>query len=82
MKTFNEFLNEETVTFSIDDGGLDDKFLGNSALSKNLDYADVMGDTYYVLPKRDFDRLLDFGDSDGYDIEKIINVIDENEKLY
>ena len=69
---------ENTVTFTLDDGSLDDKFLSNKSLSRNLDYKEDGGDTYYVLPKRDFDRLQDWADSSGYDIDEVIEVVDES----
>jgi len=67
-----------TVTFTIDDGDLDDKFLSDKSLSRNLDYKEDRGDTYYVLPKRDFDRFQDWADSSGYDTDEIIDVIEES----
>ena len=79
LKNFDEFLNEkknESVTFTIDDGSLDDKFLNDESLSKNLDYKKDKGDTYYTLPQGDFDRLIDFADSSGYDTDEIIYVIE------
>jgi hypothetical protein len=71
-----------TVTFTIDDGNLDDKFLNDKSLSRNLDYKEDRGDTYYVLPKRDFDRFQDWADSSGFDIDEVIDIIEEsvNEK--
>lgn len=71
-------VTENTVTFTLDDGSLDDKFLSNKSLSRNLDYKEDGGDTYYVLPKRDFDRLQDWADSSGYDIDEVIEVVDES----
>lgn len=68
---------QESVTFSIDDGNLDDKFLGNRSLSRNLDYKKDGEDTYYTLPKRDFDRFEDWADSHGFDTE-LIYVVDES----
>ena len=66
------------VTFTLDDGDLDDKFLSDKGLSRNLDYKEDGKDTYYVLPKRDFDRLQDWADSSGYDTDEIIDVIEES----
>jgi hypothetical protein len=66
------------VTFTLDDGGLDDKFLSDKGLSRNLDYKEDGKDSYYVLPKRDFDRLQDWADSSGYDTDEVIDVIDES----
>lgn len=80
--TVNESLNEgnDDVVFTIDDGNLDNKFLMTKSLSRNLDYQHDSGDQYYVLPKRDFDRLEDYADSHGYDPDTIY-VIDESEEL-
>ena len=50
------------------------------SLSRNLDYQHDSGDQYYVLPKRDFDRLEDYADSHGYDPDTIY-IIDESEEL-
>ena len=50
------------------------------SLSRNLDYQHDSGDQYYVLPKRDFDRLEDYADSHGYDTDTIY-IIDESEEL-
>ena len=77
-----ESVNEgrDDVTFTIDDGNLDNKFLMDRSLSRNLDYNHDSGDQYYVLPKRDFDRLEDYADSHGYDADTIY-VIDESEEL-
>jgi len=77
-----ESVNEgrDDVVFVIDDGNLDNKFLMTRSLSRNLDYQHDSGDQYYVLPKRDFDRLEDYADSHGYDSESIY-VIDESEEL-
>lgn len=78
----NESVNEgmDDVVFVIDDGNLDNKFLMTRSLSRNLDYQHDSGDQYYVLPKRDFDRLEDYADSHGYDTDSIY-VIDESEEL-
>ena len=78
----NESVNEgnDDVVFVIDDGNLDNKFLMTKSLSRNLDYQHDSGDQYYVLPKRDFDRLEDYADSHGYDADTIY-VIDESEEL-
>jgi len=66
-----------TITFTLDDGDLDDKFLSDESLSRNLGYKKDGGDTYYVLPKRDFDRFQDWADSNGYDTDEVIDVIGE-----
>lgn len=74
-----ESVNEgsDDVVFVIDDGNLDNKFLMTRSLSRNLDYQHDSGDQYYVLPKRDFDRLEDYADSHGYDTDSIY-VIEES----
>lgn len=72
---FQPITEANTVTFTIDDGDLDDKFLSDKSLSRNLDYKEDRGDTYYVLPKRDFDRFQDWADSSGYDTDDINYVI-------
>jgi hypothetical protein len=75
-----ESVNEgrDDVTFTLDDGDLDDKFLSDKSLSRNLDYIKDGRDTYYVLPKRDFDRLQDWADSSGYDTDEVIYVVEES----
>lgn len=77
IESFEEFLNENKVTFAIDDGKLDDMFM-DSTLSKKLDYKKIKGDTYYVLPKREYSMLVDMADSNGFDTEEIFDVIDES----
>ena len=67
--------DSNTITFTLDDGDLDDKFLSDESLSRNLGYKKDGGDTYYVLPKRDFDRFQDWADSNGYDTDEVIDVI-------
>jgi hypothetical protein len=75
-KKINE--GRDDVTFTLDDGDLDDKFLSDKSLSRNLDYKKDGRDTYYVLPKRDFDRLQDWADSSGYDTDEVIHVVEES----
>jgi len=50
-----------------------------SKFDKKLDYSDIKGDTYYVLPKREFDRFRDHADSSGYDVDTAIEIIQEGE---
>lgn len=76
MESVNE--GNDDVVFTIDDGNLDNKFLMTKSLSRNLDYQHDSGDQYYVLPKRDFDRLEDYADSHGYDTDEVIHVIEES----
>ena len=78
MSLVESTVTENSVTFTLDDGDLDDKFLSDKSLSRNLDYKEDGRDTYYVLPKRDFDRLQDWADSSGYDTDEVIEVIDES----
>ena len=76
-KNKNTNKDSNTITFTLDDGDLDDKFLSDESLSRNLGYKKDGGDTYYVLPKRDFARFQDWADSSGYDTDEVIDVIDE-----
>ena len=55
------------VIFSVDDNKLDQ--ILNSRFSRQLDYGDIKGDSYYILPKRDFDRFIDLADSSGFDVD-------------
>ncbi len=71
--TFEEFLNEslneakDEIVFSIDDDKLDQML--NSRFSRQLDYKDDKGDSFYVLTRRDFDRFIDLADSSGFDVD-------------
>ena len=69
IRTFESFVNEaqNLVTFSVDDDKLDQML--NARFSRQLDYKDDRGDSYYVLPKRDFDNFIDLADSSGFDVD-------------
>ena len=70
IRTFESFLNEtvgNVVIFSVDDDTLDNML--NSRFSSQLDYQDIKGDSFYSLPKRDFDRFIDMADSAGFDVD-------------
>jgi hypothetical protein len=69
IRTFESFVNEaqNLVTFSVDDDKLDQML--NARFSRQLDYKDDKGDSYYVLPKRDFDNFIDLADSSGFDVD-------------
>jgi hypothetical protein len=70
IHTFESFLNESAgneVIFSVDDDKLDNML--NSRFSSQLDYQDIKGDSFYSLPKRDFDRFIDMADSAGFDVD-------------
>ena len=69
IHTFESFLNEskDEVIFSIDDDKLDQ--LLHAKFSKEIDYEDVKGDSYYALPKKAFDRFIDLADSSGFDVD-------------
>ena len=69
IQSFEEFLNESNneVTFSVDDDKLDQML--NSKFSRQLDYKDDKGDSFYVLARRDFDRFIDLADSSGFDVD-------------
>ena len=55
------------ITFSINSDALD-TILHNLYNSK-IDYVTIDGDSYYTLPKKDFDRFLDAADSRGFNID-------------
>ncbi len=82
VQTFDEFINESSreVIFSVDDYKLDQML--NSRFSRQLDYAEVKGDSYYVLSIKDFDRFIDTADSLGFDVDyensedSLIDVLD------
>jgi hypothetical protein len=60
--------NSDNVIFSINDEKLDDILRANH--DRELDYKkDVTGDVYYILPKKEFDRFIDYADSSGYDVD-------------
>ncbi len=73
LHTFEEFLNEslneskDEIVFSIDDDKLDQML--NSRFSRQLDYKDDGGDSFYVLGRKDFDRFIDLADSSGFDVD-------------
>ena len=69
IHTFESFLYEskDEVIFSIDDDKLDQ--LLHAKFSKEIDYEDVKGDSYYALPKKAFDRFIDLADSSGFDVD-------------
>jgi hypothetical protein len=74
LHTFEEFLNEslnenakDEIVFSIDDDKLDQML--NSKFSRQLDYKDDKGDSFYVLTRKDFDRFIDLADSSGFDVD-------------
>jgi hypothetical protein len=75
IPTFEAFLNEskDEIIFSVDDDKLDQ--ILHSKFERQLDYEDIKGDSYYSLPKRDFDRFIDLADSSGFDVN-----YDESEK--
>lgn len=69
LHTFESFLNEskDEIIFTVDDDKLDQ--ILHSRFGMKLDYEDVKGDSYYSLPKRDFDSFIDFADSSGFDVD-------------
>lgn len=63
----------DTITFSVDDDKLDrllhDKF------GDYLDYTeDDFLDSYYTMPRRQFDRFIDAADSRGFDTDELIQM--------
>jgi hypothetical protein len=91
IPTFNNFINEarmkttykhsDVVLFSIDDDKLDQ--ILNDKFARNLDFEDIKGDSYYSLPRREFDRFIDLADSSGFDVDyegsedSVIDVIEK-----
>ena len=69
IQTFESFLYESgnEVIFSVDDDKLDQ--LLNARFSRQLDYKDDGGDSFYILDRRDFDRFIDLADSSGFDVD-------------
>jgi len=70
IHTFESFLNEsagDEVIFSVDDDKLDSML--TSKFGRQLDYQDVKGDSFYSLPRREFDRFIDMADSSGFDVD-------------
>jgi len=69
QEMFESFLNEgkDDIIFSIDDDKLDQ--ILHSTFVKKLEYEDIEGDSYYALPKKEFDRFIDLADSSGFDVD-------------
>jgi hypothetical protein len=59
--------DDDFVIFSVDDDALDT--LLNDFHRSELDYEDIHGDSYYKLNRRDFDRFIDYADSNGFDVD-------------
>jgi hypothetical protein len=95
IPTFDEFVNEsvnearmkttykhsDVVLFSVDDDKLDQ--ILNDKFARNLDFEDIKGDSYYSLPRREFDQFIDLADSSGFDVDyegsedSVIDVIEK-----
>jgi hypothetical protein len=89
--TYEDFLKEarmkdtyrhkDVILFSVDDDKLDQ--LLNDKFARNLDYEDIKGDSYYSLPRREFDQFIDLADSSGFDVnyeeseDSVISVIEK-----
>lgn len=69
VPAFQEFLNENNnaIIFSVDDDKLDQ--LLQAKFGKEIDYENIKDDSYYVLPKKSFDRFIDLADSSGFDVD-------------
>ena len=59
--------NKDEIIFSVDDEKLDQ--ILHAKFKSQLDYEDIKGDSYYALPKREFDRFIDLADSSGFDVD-------------
>ena len=68
VKTF-ESLSEskDEIIFSVDDEKLDQML--NARFSRQLDFKNYKSDSYYILPRKDFDRFIDLADSSGFDVD-------------
>ena len=63
----------DVVTFSIDDDRLDS--LLHAKFSNYIDYIeDDHLDSYYTMPRRQFDRFIDLADSSGFDTDELIRM--------
>lgn len=76
---------ENDVIFVINNGKLDDIFL-DSSLSDKLDYENIKGDSFYVLPSKYYDRFVDKADSNGfiegedwYEVDRNGNVLESKQ---
>lgn len=67
LKKLKTGLKDDDVVFTIDDEKLDQ--MVNSKFGSRLDIEEVNGDSYYILNQRDFDRLVDLADSQGFDVD-------------
>jgi hypothetical protein len=79
LPTFEQFINETAiiekfkrekptdVVFTINDEELDE--LLQDKFKLELEYQEVKGDSYYILPKKEFERFMDLADSSGFDID-------------
>ncbi len=77
LPTYNEFVNEarmkttykhsDVILFSVDDEKLDQ--ILNDKFVRNLDFKDIKGDSFYSLPRREFDQFIDLADSSGFDVD-------------
>lgn len=63
----NGMSNSDNIIFSINDEKLDDILHANHR--RELEYMNISGDVYYILPTKEFDRFIDYADSSGYDVD-------------
>ena len=66
-QTLNGMSNSDNTIFSINDEKLDDILHANHR--RELEYMNISGDVYYILPTKEFDRFIDYADSSGYDVD-------------
>jgi hypothetical protein len=72
-ESMNEQSTSDVVTFSIDDDKLDT--LLHAKFANYIDYTEDDGlDSYYTLPRRQFDRFIDLADSSGFDTDELIKL--------
>jgi hypothetical protein len=60
-------IGEDDIIFSVDDDKLDQ--LLHDFHKRELDYVNIKGDEYYILPQKDFDRFIDAAASRGFDVD-------------
>lgn len=73
-------MGNDIIYFSIDDEKLDQLLHEN--FKSALDYHDIGPDVFYKLKRKAYDRFLDKAISAGFDVDNVVQVVDENGKSY
>lgn len=66
---------KDQVVFSVSDENLDS--ILNVKFEKDLDFKKIKGDTYYILSKKAFDQFIDRGESEGFNTNELVNIIEQ-----